>query len=100
MVVSWNLPFKTGEVLGREQSTGATATREGLERVGHADIAAHPVVRRDLRPAIKPVAQVKVAAGDDIGGHGLDPENARNRRGSMPTPSSCSPALRLLPMRP
>ena len=67
-------------MLGREQSARATATRESLERVGCADIAAHPVVGRNLRPTIEPVAEVKVTAGDDVGGHGLDPEGTEQAK--------------------
>jgi hypothetical protein len=72
--------FQAGKVLGSEQRAGAAALREGFKRIGHADIAAHPVVRRNLRPAIKAIAQVEIAAGHDISGHRLDPECAEQAR--------------------
>jgi hypothetical protein len=69
-----NRPFKSGEVLGCEERTGTTPARKGLKRVRGAHITRHAVVRRNLRRAVKAVAQVEVAAGDDISRNRLDPE--------------------------
>ena len=67
-------------MLGSEQRAGAAALREGFKRIGHTDIAAHPVVRRNLRPAIEAIAQVEIAAAHHIGGDRLDPESTEQAR--------------------
>ena len=65
---------KRFEMEARKPGAGSAACGKAFERMFGADIACHPVMRRDVRHTIKAIAQIEIACGDDIGRHSIDLE--------------------------